>query len=378
MQTLAQGAYTDQAVRKVLHGPRVVDFRYELLDADNTFLGAFTTVAQANLKHGALSDIQRTMTMTLGKQTPATAQPGSVQTAVNFARHRIRPWYRLQMIDGGWCEWPLGVFLLSTNGQTTRENSYDQEVECYDQAAVLRQDLVSARVSVVAGTNVITAIVAQLSASNVIGVSVEQTDKTIPTDMEWPPGTSRYDIVADLLNVINYARIWFDGIGKAVLRPYRSPAAISPAYTYADDTSSVTYPQAADTIDLYAVPNRWIATVSEPDRDPLVSVYTNTNAASPTSTVSRGRTVATLVTDAKAVDQVTLDAYVARIASEASQVYRKVSFSTAVMPHHEHLDVLNMQLSTLGVLGSFQETSWEMDLRPGAEMRHEARLLVNV
>lgn len=369
MQPLAQGAYSDAQVRAALHGPRTVAWRYDLLDSDGTtVLGALSTVQAAEVQHQALADVPRTLRLSLGAE----------QAVINYGRHRVRPWWQLRMPDGGWVEWPQGVFLLSTPTRDAREGASSRQVEGYDQTVLLRDDLVPARVSIAAGANVVAQAVAQVQAAGVTQVSAEPSTAVLPTALEWEPGTPRYVIVADLLQAVNYAGLWFDGMGRAVLRPYRNPAEVGAGYRYADDSASVVAPQATDTLDLYAVPNRWIAVVSEPERAPLVSTYTNTLAASPTSTVSRGRTVAVLLTGVQAVDQATLDAYVLRVARDASQVYRKVRLSTAAMPHHEHLDVLDLAVSSLGVTGLFTETGWTLSSEVGGSMGHDVRLLVSV
>lgn len=368
MQSLAVGGFSEAAVKAVLHGPRTVDFRYDLLDVDGSLLGPLVNVEGGSIQHGGFDDIPRTAKINIS---------GDV-SAINFGRHRVRPWMRVEITPGQWAEWPLGLFLMSTPGRAAWENNSGRSVECYDQTSILRQDLLPTRTTVPAGTVILSAISSQLTDAGITSISAEPNSSTMPIDRDWPPGTSRYEIIQDLREMINYETIWFNGMGQAVLRPYRSPSGRAPGYKYADDSESVTLPAANDMIDFYGVPNRWIAIVSEPEMEPLTSVYTNTSASSPTSTVSRGRTIARILENAKAVDQTTLDAYVARMAMEDSQVYRKVTFETALMPHHEHMDVLDLSLKSLGLVGSFQETGWEMDLVPGGKMKHETRLMVFV
>lgn len=369
MQALAQGGLDDAAVRALLHGPRTVAFRHELLDVDGTSLGDLSTVQGCTVEHGALDDVPRTAKLSLGADA----------AQVNYSRHRVRPWYRLRTPAGGWLEWPLGVFLLSTPVRTARPGASSREVECYDLSAALEQDRIAERLTLAAGANVVTTAVEQLAASGITAVSAEPSATTLPTALEYPPGTSRRAILSELLQTVNYSRLWFDGYGRAVLRPYRPPTRQAPDYRYSQaPAESVVAPGASDTLDLYAVPNRWIATVSEPDREPLTSVYTNTNPASPTSTVARGRVVATLLDGGNAASQEVLDAYVQRVALEASQVYRRVTFDTATMPHHEHLDLLDLDVPALGLVGLFTEVGWTLEAVPGGIMRHTVRQLVGV
>jgi hypothetical protein len=77
-------------------------------------------------------------------------------------------------------------------------------------------------------------------------------------------------------------------------------------------------------------------------------------------------------------DQQSLDAYVQRIAFEASQVYGKLTFETAINPLHDYMDVLQIEYSPLGINGKYSETSWTMPLKAGARMKHDVRKVVNI
>jgi hypothetical protein len=202
--------------------------------------------------------------------------------------------------------------------------------------------------------------------------------KTLPVAIDWAGGTSKLTIVNDLLAAINYRAAWFneDGVFQAV--PYVLPDTVVPGYTYGTDATSTIVGDITHSLDLFNVPNRWVLVVSEPDRPVLTSTYTNTSASSPTSTVSRGRTITKYDNGQTAADQATLDDLAARMAFEDSQVYETVGFSTALMPFHSDLDVLGLSVNGLA-LGSvkFQEVGWSMDLAVGGSMSHSVRRTVS-
>jgi hypothetical protein len=121
-----------------------------------------------------------------------------------------------------------------------------------------------------------------------------------------------------------------------------------------------------------------VLVVSNPDAPALVSSYTNDNPASPTSTVRRGRTIVDFRTEEEADSQADLDAKVAQLAFNASQVYEHIRFTTGLNPLHSCNDVFRITFSGLAVNSAFVETKWEMELRAGAAMTHEARRVVAV
>src|SRR5690606_17652178 len=131
-----------------------------------------------------------------------------------------------------------------------------------------------------------------------------------------------------------YEPLSFDENGIAIVKPYVSPADRPSEYTYADDEFSVLHPEMEQTLDLFNIPNRWVLVVSDPDWPFVKSTYTNTNPASPTSTVRRQRTITVYDDQQLAADQQTLDDKAARMAFESSQVYEEIELTTALMPFH--------------------------------------------
>lgn len=369
MQTLARNGYTAEQVRAALHGaaPRFT-YRYELLDANNQHKADLTTVREATVRYDALADVKRGATFTL-------TDDGSI----DYLRDRIRPYVRLAMPDGGYVEWPQGVFLLTTPPRdVTEAGEVTRQIEAYDQLQVLIDTTTDDRYTVAAGTNYIAAVAALLTAAGVSTQNLTPTSLTLPATRDWEPGTTYLQIVNDLLQAINYRSLWFDELGWAIAQPYVSPADRAAEYIYRDDGLSVMFRAKRATLDLWRVPNKWVAVVSQPDRPVLRSVYVNSNPASPTSTVSRGRTICAPIESVDVPDQATLDAYVARRAYEDSQVYEHVTWYSGPMPIHSDSDVYILEDSKLGMSAKFVETSWELPLVAGGRMRHEARRVVTV
>jgi hypothetical protein len=368
MKAVAQGIYSAEQVEAALRGHRTIDFRYERYDKTNVLIGEFPSVLGGSVSHSALSDIKRTGKIEV-----------SMDSSVDYLNDRIMPYVRLRMPDGGWVEWPQGLFLLSTPTKTSSTTAEQhRSIDLYDQTQILLDDKLPDRLAIAAGTTVTTAVTGQLTAAGVTRQNVSASAATLPADRDWDPGTPRLQVINDLLEAINYSGVWFDSQGYAICLPYQSPDLVAPGWDYLDDDRSVSLAEAESALDLFGVPNKWVLVVSEPDQTTITSIYTNTNPASPTSTVNRGRTIVDYQTDSQAVDQATLDAQVARVAYEASQVYESFTLNTGIIPLHEHLDVVNLRFQSLGATGKFQETDWEFDFSVGSTMKHTLRRLVSV
>lgn len=275
-----------------------------------------------------------------------------------------------------WVEWPQGVFLMSTPTRRLAQSGVVLlEVEAYDQLQVWSDDLVADRFTATEGdryTEVVSGILGNIDKN------ITPSTLILPVSKEWEPGTSRLQIMNDLLQAINYEPLFFDEMGVAIARPYSAPADRAVEYVYRDDEDSVKLPEPQQTLDLFSIPNKWVVVVSDADRPALRAEYTNDNPASPTSTLTRGRTITDFRTEQEAADQATLDALVARLAAEASQIFEHVEFQTAIMPMHSHNDVYTFAEGGLTLDAKYSETAWDMPLQAGQPMQHQIRRVVEL
>lgn len=367
MQGLAVNGYEAEDVRAELHrSGRTISFRYDLLDVTNVRqdIEITTFVNACRVANNSLADINR------------TAELAIYDTGViDWQADRIKPWYRLLMPDGGYAEWPLGVFLLAT---TRRQRGGIRPVVAYDQTLVLLDDKVTTRYTVTATTNIVTAILSVLTGAGITAVDYTATTETMPVDRDWPPGTTKLRIVQDLLNMISYRSIYFNGSGRAVLVPYQRPDQRSEEYEYATDSLSLLSPDFDHELDLFSIPNIWKLVVGEPDRTVLTSEYTNDEASSPTSTITRGRNIVDYRERVEATSQDALDDLAEQLAFEASQVYESIEVHTAAMPHHEDSDLLKLTHSGADVDAKFVETQWDLECKAGSKMKHRMRRVVTV
>jgi hypothetical protein len=364
------GVYTAAAVQQALQGrtgPRRLTFDFQRLNATNGYMGPLHNVEAGTVTLDGPAEVHRSASFTIVEGD-----------TINYLTDRIKPYVRLTMPDGGQVSWPQGVFLLSSpDRELAPIGGVTRTVAAYDQTVILQGDLIGDRYSVAAGTRYTDAITAAVAGYG-FAANVTTSTKTLPVAIDWAGGTSKLTIVNDLLAAINYAAAWFDEDGTFQAVPYVLPDTVVPGYVYATDSTSVIVGNIGHSLDLFNVPNKWVLVVSEPDRAVLTSTYTNTVASSPTSTVSRGRTITKYDTGQTAPDQGTLDGLAARMAFEDSQVYEAVTFTTALMPFHSDLDVLGVSVDGLA-LGSvkFQEVGWSMDLRVGGTMTHSVRRTVS-
>jgi hypothetical protein len=300
-------------------------------------------------------------------------------TEINYLQDRIQPVMEVQMNDGNWVAFSLGIFLLSTPIRSDETNGVYRDIEAYDGLSILEDDKLMFRVFF-AGGRKYTDVIEELLRE--VGVKLfnitESSHRIGSSGLEFKVGTSKLEVINTMLEAINYTPLWVDSQGFYTSMPYVSPADRGIDYEYIDDELSVTYNGMEEELDLFSVSNVWVVTQSNPDKPPLLRRKINDDPESITSTVNLGRNIVDFREVQDIADQATLDAYVERIAFESSQIYGKLKFKTALMPFHEYSDILRIRYSGLKIDEKFSETGWTMKLEAGGEMTHEVRRVVKV
>lgn len=367
MQSLERDGVSAVAVKKALHSPhRRLSFRYELLDKDLNKKKDLTNITGGEIKQNALATIKRTANFSL------------IDTGeIDFLNDRIKPYVRL-WVSNQWVEFPQGVFLLSTPTKKDTTGKVLRNIEAYDGLIVLTDDKFEQRYIIAEGTNYYDAIKSILLSAGITRYNLENTDKVLTRTVEFEPGKEKLTAINTLLDQINYTPLHVDVNGIYTSSYYRSPQMRAVDYVYKDDELSVTYQGVEEELDLFSVANKWVVICSNPEQSPMAASYTNSNPDSITSTVSRGRTIVDFREVSDTADQVTLDAYVQRIAFEASQIFGKVTFETALMPMHDFMDVIEIDYSPLGIKGKYSEYEWTLPLSVGGKMQHYLRRVTSI
>lgn len=355
----------EEDIINMLHNDRTVSFRYDLLNYNETKIGELTSLG-GSLGLNSLAQIKRKGRFSFKEDELRD---------VDWLNDKVQPVFILN----NKYEFKLGVFMISSPTRSLKGKQIFREVECFDTSLVLLEDKFDTRYRVLKDTNYITAITQIISSAGIWKINMPFIDAKIKTDREFEIGTSKLEAVNYLLQEINYTSVWVDELGNFTANPYILPNDRIVEYTYKNDDMSIIVPDSSiEEIDLFSVPNKWVIVATNPETPPLTSRYTNDNGGSPTSTVSRRRTIV----DFREVDDIAsqsiLDEYVRRIAYEASNVYGKFIFDTAIMPHHSYMDSLYCEHTDLGIKNKYIETSWEMDLKANGRMKHNARRVIQI
>jgi len=367
--TLAKSGYTEQEVIKALHSSREIKFKYNLLNKDEVKIGELTTLDNGNIIYvDSLAEIKRTASFVFKENETKD---------IDFLNDRIQPMFCLKM-PNDYIEWSLGIFLLNS---PTREENYNdilRKVTAYDSNLILKEDKFDNRYRIAANTNYINAINNIINGAGIRKINIVDNGYTLNKDKEFEIGTNKLEAINALLKEMNYTTLCVDKNGYFISKPYVLPTYLNAEYSYKNDDMSIIYNGAIDELDLFNVPNKWVVTASNPEEIPLTSIYVNNLPSSKTSIYSRGRTITKVKQIDSILNQQKLNEYTKKLAIEDSQVYGRIIFDTALMPHHSYNNILFIDHSDFGISTKYEETSWRMDLSLKGRMNHECRRVVLV
>lgn len=281
----------------ILYGDRVTSYRWEVL----THAGGIDTLAgyldgvvepSAVLNWSLYNAVKGSGSLRVTDL--AAAQAGKLRIAqVALPAARLRP----VLVIEGLPEIPLGVYLFTAAPEEWSGSGREYSLELLDRNTVLDQDLVEVSYTVAAGTQILQAVSTLVtSAGESITVDATQT-ATLASAMVWDAGTSKLQIINDLLSALNYNSLWVDGVGQYRATPYVVPASRSIKYELLngldrellDGETSIYGESWSRDRDLFQVPNKVITVqTGSGDTAPLTGVATNTDPTSPFSYAARG------------------------------------------------------------------------------------------
>jgi hypothetical protein len=333
-----------------LIGNRTQNVRYQLLssaeaskgDLDGVTGGSVDFVANATVKGGG------SLQLTDNGQS------------IDFLNDRVKIFFNV----AGYGETALGVFLFSEAPETWSGTGRTWEVKLLDKCAIFDQDAVDVTTLVASGTTVTTQVATYLSGQN---QAVTPSAATLAGPQTFEAGTSYLAIINDLLATIGYFSMTPNGSGQLVVKPYVLPANRPVIWEFLDGENCIYIPDFTNDVDLFSIPNRFIA-VGQGDGTTaaLTSTYTNTDAASPYSTVSRGRTIVAVETGIEAADQTTLDNYAQRRLVELTSPTQSIEIKHAYVPGLAVNDAVWFRSQPAGMNARHVVTKTLVDLDPTA------------
>lgn len=276
-------------------------------------------------------------------------------------------------LDGEEARVALGTFFVATPVAQVTDTAVTVDADLYSTLLVLDEGAVQATYSIPAGTNALAHARALVEA---VGLTVIADDSSAITTVAstFEAGTSYLEIVNHLLDFAGFGSAQPDGYGRVVMRPYADPTSRQPIWTFTDADGSSMLPELEDELDWFHTPNVVVVTMSN-EEEGLIAVAKNTNPASPTSTVSRGREIVRCETVDDAPSQAALQAKADALLVTSSQLLQRITLKHAFAPVALG-DVVAVRYTAAGIDYTLTVRTRDLDLSPGVPTTTETRRFI--
>jgi hypothetical protein len=349
---------------------RKVTFRYDLLNKNDIKIGELDGIT-GKVSYGDFRQIKRTATFTLNEY---------LQREIDYLSDQIQPFFILEMPDGSTVEWSLGIFLLSSPSRSINGEFKNRDIGAFDKSIIVDETRLNDRYFIPQGMEYTGSMIKLLQMAGILKFNIPISNSLMKSDREFPIGEKIKDVFNQLASEINYTSLYVDELGYVRSEPYILPNMRPITQTYKADRDSIILPQLTESLDLAGRFNVFTRVSSDLEAGTeYVSTFKNSNILSPISILNRGREITSFDVVENISSQQQLDNLVKRIATENSQAYTHLSFSTALMPTHGSTDTLYLDIPAISNTPmKFTETAWEMDLRFNGVMTHEARKVIEL
>lgn len=339
---------------------RLVAYEYELLDKNNVHKKWLYTVSSCNIQYASLTQLKSSAKLSMLDDAD-----------INFLTDRIRVYIVLNGVQT-----LLGTFLLcSPTKNIDKIGTATRDVEAYSTLQILLDDKLETRLQVITGTNVINECIRLIGSNGLYDIT--SSVKTMITDRVYEIGTSKLEVINDLLGMVNYTSLYVDREGKYIAKPYVLPTDREIEITIKNDITGLVKEEMTDSLDLFNVPNVFIRFTNDININPPLSyTFENTNVNSVTSIQSRGRRIV----DAQSMEATTLDDLVAKTKSdalEANSKFANLEFAMAINPTLEFY-MPCVFIKTNYINDKYIIYNISFDCKLGADMKIKARKVVNV
>ena len=257
------------------------EFRAFWLDADGN------DVAEIDLVESGAGSLQ--FNTNADSKLGGSLRVRDVPSWVNPLLHRVRV---EAVLDGEIMR--LGSYLIDMEDVAYTRRSRSHDVTLLDQLQVPRQDLLVGPLAFGAGHNIIEAAVSVLAGAGESRTAVTPSAAVLATPLVWEPGTTRLQVINDLLAAAGYWGLRTDSQGRFAFAPYILPEARPIVREFVAGEGSLVKADYSKSHNYSGIPNRFIAVSGEYDTgdddtfEGLVGVADLTNPKSPFAAVNRG------------------------------------------------------------------------------------------
>lgn len=292
----------------------------------------------------------------------------------------LAPFMVLVYPDGTVTSTQMGLFSIPPTGALFEQSYATGAFQGYDLTWNLDDDGFGADYTIAAGTVVTTAIKTILTGAGFTRYSIPNSAATLSVARTWASDKSKLTIINDLLNAIGYYTLFSDRYGILTSFPYNDLQTVQPATTLYSGEGSTVVGAIKKDVEFSGIFNKVRILKEGAATGSITWTQTNSNTASPVSTVNVGRTIYREF-KYQDLDSLTVaKALAARKLQEAASLYSKYEIRTLPDPNRNVWEVYDTSIfmdNGYEVLsGRVRCIGWEIGFTPSsASMLHRVSRL---
>lgn len=290
----------------------------------------------------------------------------------------IAPFLTVRYADGHEVTSQLGLYSVVPPEESISQQSRQVELDGRDLTWLLSIDVFDNGYSVTAGTNIVAAVRAILIGAGFTRINIQASDRTLTGTRSWKAGTTKLQVINDLLTGSGYYSLTCDKDGTMTSIPYVSIT--NPTVVAEYDTTVPSYVQVVRDVKKGTtqdrIANKIVVVKENGNEPPIVATALNTNPNSPTSIPTLGITISKVINPTDLADQEAANTVAQRYLEEASLQYNKITLHTTPDVQRGLHDVYRLNIvNSLGETvadGLWHSRGWRIGFTPqDGAMQHD-------
>lgn len=252
----------------------------------------------------------------------------------------------------------LGTFLVSTPTTTLSSSRAYGTADLYSVLQLLIGGTFRDFAAIPDGTRAVDYAAGIVRSAGLPVVAVASS-AALSVPMVIKPGTSRIEVVNDLLRIAGYDTAEVDGYGNVLLSPYSDPTGTHPVAVLDTGLRSVLLPEAEHDMDDFDVPNVIVAVVDN-DAVHMRAVAVNDDPANRFSTASKRMEITERVEVSDISSKKALQDYADSVLQSKTTAVESIHVSHAFIPYNTG-DTVRVALPQIDITGSVASRSLTLD-----------------
>lgn len=261
-------------------------------------------------------------------------------------KHFLAPYLTVVYADGTFRKEQVGLFAVVPMNKTYTWHDTIGELDGRDLTWYIGQQSFEKTYKFKKGANFIDTVRDLIEGAGFTRHNIRASDRKAGRERTWPPGTSKLEIINELLTACSFYKLYADRHGVLMSKPFIKIDSAHVAGTYRSGDGAYTVEPFTMTPSLDTLANYIVVLKDDPEAKPntvIKAVRKNNDPRSPTSIPNIG-TIMKVVTDGNIADQKAADEMADKMVKEWSNVYVEAQLHTFPEPWHDPYEVYELDL----------------------------------